>query len=133
MTALLQSIEGEVRHGKQLGRTIGFPTANIATSASCIPTNGVYGVEVYLKNQLYNGVINIGNRPTFNDGNHQTVEVHILDFQESIYEEHMNVKIVFPIRPEKKFKSIEALIQQLQLDVQYARNQFKSKALRGVS
>lgn len=77
--------------------------------------------------------MNIGNRPTFTDGSHLTIEVHILDFHDTIYDEQLIVKVMFPIRQENKFQSIEALIQQLELDVQYARNRFKSKLSRGVT
>lgn len=130
MGTLLQSavqyIEGRVEHGKKLGRMIGFPTANLSVATHYLPHNGVYGVYVYINDRQYAGVMNIGNRPTFNDGTHVTVEVHILNFQDMIYGEQMIVEPVFQIRPEEKFKCIEALIKQLKKDVQYAQYIFSS-------
>ena len=114
-------MSGHVGHGKQLGRTIGFPTANVAISPEFIPTQGVYGVYVYRGYRQYLGVMNIGHRPTFQDGEHQTVEVHLLDFDESIYGEMLVIEVLFPIRQEKKFSDLDELTSQLQKDVDFAR------------
>lgn len=116
-------ISGIVVLGKQLGRTIGFPTANIEVSKASNYENGAYGVYVYYHGKRYQGVMNIGERPTFDDGVHRTYEVHILDFNENLYNQEVTVEVMFYIRPEKKFESLKALVQQLHADVFYARKQ----------
>lgn len=116
-------IAGIVVQGKQLGRTIGFPTANIEVSTATNYENGAYGVYVYYHGKQYQGVMNIGERPTFDDGIHRTYEVHILDFNDNLYGEELTVEVMFYIRPEKKFDSLQALIQQLHADVFYTRKQ----------
>lgn len=116
---------GRVVKGKQLGRTIGFPTANVEIDTEMSLENGVYGVYVYRQNKRYFGVMNVGKRPTFNDGEHKTYEVHILDFQDDIYDENLTVEIMFHIRPERKFQQLQDLIQQLHLDVFHARKKFR--------
>ena len=118
-----QYITGVVVQGKQLGRTIGFPTANMEVSTVANYENGAYGVYVYYQGRRYQGVMNIGERPTFDDGIHRTYEVHILDFNENLYNTEITVEIMFYIRPEKKFDGLQALIQQLHADVFYTRKQ----------
>lgn len=76
-------IVGQVKKGKQLGKQLGFPTANLNTLGEIKLEGGVYGVFIYIEKRKYAGIMNIGTRPTFNDGNHQTVEVHIFDFHET--------------------------------------------------
>ncbi|MGG3798671.1 riboflavin kinase [Metabacillus fastidiosus] len=117
-------VVGRVEKGKQLGRKIGFPTANLNTLGNLTVDNGVYGVYVYYKSQKFLGLMNVGNRPTFNDGDHQTLEVHILDFDECIYDETLIIEIMFYIRSEKRFDQLQGLINQLQADAFYARKQF---------
>ena len=119
-----QYIEGTVESGKQLGRTIGFPTANIHLAEAYTLEKGVYGVYVFIRGKRFMGVMNVGNRPTFRDGHHVTVEVHILNFNEMIYGEHIVVEPMFPIRLEKKFSGVQALIEELKKDVQYAMSRF---------
>ena len=113
------TIKGIVVRGKQLGRTIGFPTANIAPYKLLNLQKGVYGVYVDCRGNRYIGVMNVEERPSFDDGNHTTYEVHILDFNENIYEEEIAVEIAFYIRQECKFSSVSDLIQQLKKDVHY--------------
>lgn len=120
-------IEGIVEHGKKLGRTIGFPTANLHVSTHHFLQNTVHGVYVYVNNQQYKGMMNIGTRPTFDDGGHTTIEVHILDFNQIIYGERVIIEPVFQIREEKKFTSLEQLTQQLKEDLLYARQVFISQ------
>ena len=117
-------IVGQVEKGKQLGRTIGFPTANLNLVENFTLENGVYGVYVYHQSQKYLGIMNVGNRPTFDDGDHQTFEVHMLDFDECIYDENLIVEMMFYIRGEKKFNQLQELISQLQMDAFYTRKQF---------
>ena len=117
-------MSGRVEQGKQLGRTIGFPTANLTIAPEILPAQGVYGVHVYRGYRQYLGVMNIGHRPTFRDGEHQTIEVHILDFDESIYGETLVIEVLFPIRAERKFSGLAALTAQLQKDVDFAKKAF---------
>lgn len=117
-------MSGRVERGKQLGRTIGFPTANLTIAQAILPNQGVYGVHVYRGYQQYLGVMNIGHRPTFRDGEHQTIEIHILDFDEFIYGETLVIEVLFPIRAERKFSGLTALTAQLQKDVDFARVAF---------
>ena len=111
------SFSGTVVKGQQLGRTLGYPTANleIKESYKLIPANGVYAVWVRKDNQLLKGMLNIGIRPTV-DGNSRTIEVHVFDFRQDIYGEHLEIQIVDYLRPEMKFDGIQALVQQLHLD-----------------
>lgn len=117
------AISGTVVKGKQLGRTIGFPTANVVVSDTfkLIPSNGVYAVEVLHNNQVHQGVMNIGVRPTV-DGVTRTNEVHIMDFNSDIYGESLKVSFVQRIRDELKFDSLEALKSQIKKDEQMARS-----------
>lgn len=137
MTVTLQTgirfISGRVEKGKQLGRTIGFPTANLAVNSELFLAKGVYGVNVYRNNHRYLGVMNVGNRPTFRDGEHQTIEVHILDFNETIYGETLVVEKLFSIRDEMKFSGIDALKAQLQKDVAFAKQAFNKIRKRNVA
>lgn len=113
-------IEGDVINGDKRGRTIGYPTANIGNinEDKLVPANGVYAVKVMipdLGNHFYYGMLNIGTRPTFN-GNNQQIEVHIFEFETEIYSKKINVFFVDFIRAEKKFDSIDELINQLRKD-----------------
>ncbi len=116
------SFSGHVVKGRQLGRTIGFPTANVQVQKNykLIPKNGVYACKIILRNQEYNGIMNIGNRPTV-DGVGRTQEVHIFDFNDDIYGEILKVEIIEFIREEIKFDSIENLITQIKLDCEIAK------------
>lgn len=115
------SFKGVVVKGRQLGRTIGFPTANIYVSENykLIPQNGVYAVRVHCRNKSLAGIMNIGTRPTV-DGIGRTNEVHIFDFNEDIYGETLTVQLHHFIRPEKKFTSLDDLKAQILLDKQVA-------------
>ena len=111
------SISGLIVKGKQLGRTIGFPTANIQVReiAKLIPLDGVYAVKVYYKDDVFGGMLNIGNRPTV-DGTYQTVEVNIFDFDQEIYGENLKVEFLQKIRNEKKFNGLDELKAQIAKD-----------------
>lgn len=110
-------ISGTVIKGKQLGRTIGFPTANIQIEESykLIPAIGAYVVEVLIKAKTYYGMLNIGWNPTVG-GNTQSVEVNIFDFEQDIYNQKITVCFLERIRDEKKFSSIEMLKKALHED-----------------
>lgn len=115
------SFSGIVVKGRQLGRTIGFPTANTQVSESykLIPANGVYAVRTLVRGQWLNGIMNIGNRPTV-DGVGRTQEVYILDFNDDIYGENITIELIDYIRPEQKFKGIEELKNQILKDKERA-------------
>jgi riboflavin kinase/FMN adenylyltransferase len=115
-------LNGTVVEGDRLGRKIGFPTANIKIDSELklIPAGGSYAVRVIHNNQPYEGMLNIGTRPTVN-GVNQTIEVHIFDFDEQIYGDEIRIKMVRLIRKENKFESLELLKEQLILDRELAK------------
>ncbi len=117
------SFSGTVAHGKQLGRTIGFPTANISINEDykLIPKNGVYVVQSVIKHQLFFGMMNIGNRPTV-DGITQTIEVHFLNFEGDLYDQNLKIVLLHYIREEVKFNSLEDLKAQIAKDELFATN-----------
>jgi riboflavin kinase / FMN adenylyltransferase len=110
-------LNGTVVHGDSRGREIGYPTANIKPEHpnKAIPKNGVYAVRVKIENGFYNGMMNIGIRPTF-DGTVETLEVHIFDFDRDIYGNTIQVHFIDRIRDEKKFTGQDELVQQLRQD-----------------
>ncbi len=114
-------ISGTVVKGKQLGRTIGYPTANIFhEGGKLIPKDGVYAVSIVHSGQTYYGMMNIGNRPTVN-GTDRSVEVNIFDFNKDIYGEKIRVHLVNRLRDEVKFNGIDALKAQLNSDAIHAK------------
>ncbi|UBM59312.1 bifunctional riboflavin kinase/FAD synthetase [Marinilongibacter aquaticus] len=119
------AFEGLVKKGRQLGRTIGFPTANVDVSRQykLIPAKGVYAVKVILRKNTYLGIMNIGSRPTV-EGTGITQEVHIFDFSDDIYGEKLKVEVMHYIRDEKKFENINELVNQINLDCELARKYF---------
>ncbi len=119
------SITGEVVHGEHVGRTLGFPTANIEVEKNkLLPANGVYLAQASINRQgTYPSVVNIGYRPTFR-GKHQTVEVHILDFDQEIYGSVLAIELGGMMRGEKTFVSRDELISQICHDVGKAREKF---------
>ena len=114
------SIRGKVIDGFKNGRKIGFPTANVQPDDSdkLIPATGVYSVRVHWNKNWYNGMMNIGIRPTMDNGTKISLEVNILDFDADIYNESLEIEFIRKIRDEIKFNSIDELIQQLQKDRQ---------------
>ncbi len=108
---------GVVVSGNRVGRTIGFPTANMQLyePLKLVPCNGVYAVEVEVLGSVYKGMCNIGTRPTVGGGA-RTIETHILDFDEDIYGLPLQLRFVRRIRDERKFPSLDALRQQLETD-----------------
>jgi riboflavin kinase / FMN adenylyltransferase len=115
-------LNGLVVKGQQIGRSIGFPTANIhiPNDYKLIPHDGVYAVEVKVQGTLYKAMLNIGNRPTV-DGTRKTVEAHLFDFQGDLYNKLVTVFFREFIREEKKFESLEALKNQLIQDQKLAK------------
>ena len=110
-------LHGVVVSGNQMGRTIGFPTANMQLyePLKLVPMNGVYAVEVEVLGQHYRGMCNIGVRPTV-DGKARTIETHILDFDQDIYGLPLTLRFLRRIRDEHRFPSLDALRTQLLLD-----------------
>ncbi|MBK7764209.1 MAG: bifunctional riboflavin kinase/FAD synthetase [Bacteroidetes bacterium] len=111
-------LHGQVVHGEQKGRLLGFPTANlqIMETHKLIPANGVYAVFAEVNHRMYKGMMNIGIRPTINNLHQRSIEVHMFDFDEEIYQQTIGVQMLHRLRDEKKFESIEGLIQQLHED-----------------
>lgn len=114
-------LTGTVIEGKKIGRTIGFPTANISPGDShkLIPGRGVYAVEVKLAAGTYPGMLNIGSNPTVNDDSgYRSIEVNILNFDEDIYGSDITVIFRKRLRDEIKFESVEKLMEQMEIDKQ---------------
>ena len=115
------SINGRVSHGRKLGRTIGFPTANIPLKRCVSPVSGVYVVQVHgLAGGPVGGVANIGQRPTVN-GVRQQLEVHLFGFEGNLYGRQLEVALLKKLRDEKRFESFEVLKKQIELDAEAAR------------
>ncbi len=120
------AIRGEVAHGDKRGRTIGFPTANVALGRHLEPARGVYAVTIRLANgDTHPGVANIGRRPTVNAGPESRLEVNLFNFQGDIYGTEITVALHAYIRPEVKFSGIDALKAQIATDAAEARRLLK--------
>ncbi|MCW8983400.1 MAG: bifunctional riboflavin kinase/FAD synthetase [Gammaproteobacteria bacterium] len=121
-------MSGRVAHGNKLGRTIGFPTANLFLHRKKTPVDGVYAVEMYgVEGEPVAGVANVGTRPTVG-GTRSLLEVHLFNFNREIYRAHVNVDFLLKIREERKFESFDALKQQILKDGEQAENFFKTRA-----
>lgn len=120
-------LNGIVVNGKQLGGKIGYPTANIDVKEDykLIPKTGVYVIKSAIDQKIVFGMMNIGNRPTV-DGNHQTIEVHFFDFNQDLYGKNLTIELLYFLRDENKFDSIEALIHQIKNDEEIARDYIKN-------
>ena len=115
------SMKGIVLHGKKLGAQLGFPTCNIDPQRQNLPLKGVFAAEVRFKEAAYSSVVNIGYRPTVDSDSKALLEVHILDFDQQIYDEELEITFVQKVRDEKKFDGLEALKLQIKSDVEEAR------------
>lgn len=120
------SIHGRVAHGNKLGRTIGFPTANIMLNRLVTPIQGVYAVQIKMPEGCFEGVANVGNRPTIN-GTKPLLEVHIFNFNHSIYGKAIDVIFLKKIRDEVKFPSFEDLKLQIEKDVTSVKTFFQQE------
>ncbi|WP_299456055.1 bifunctional riboflavin kinase/FAD synthetase [uncultured Microscilla sp.] len=122
------SIEGKVMHGDKIGRTMGFPTANlnIPETFKLIPADGIYAVEALLGNEQLKGMLYIGNRPTLSGGSQRRIEVNLFDFDRDIYDESLKLCLVAKIRGDEKLDSLEALKLKLKDDER------KSRAVFGI-
>lgn len=118
-------MNGKVIYGRQLGATLGIPTANLELHRYRAPLAGVYVVEVRgIGNTLLRGVANVGTRPTVNDGIKANLEVHILDFAANLYGRTIDVIFRRQIREERKFASLDELRERIRLDIDFARAYF---------
>lgn len=116
-------LNGLVIKGQQIGRSIGFPTANIhiPNDYKLIPVDGVYAVEAFVNGSLFKAMLNIGNRPTVG-GTKKTVEAHLFDFQGDLYDKQITIYLREFLRKEKKFENLEELKNQLVVDQKMARS-----------
>jgi riboflavin kinase/FMN adenylyltransferase len=119
---------GIVIHGDKRGRTIGFPTANISGKGEYIlPPLGVYAVRVKVNDAWYDGVANLGVKPTFNQDGKPTIEVHIFHFAADIYGSNVMIEWHLRLRSEQKFSGIGELVTQIEKDKQNAMEYFRQK------
>ena len=119
------AVTGIVSHGRKLGRTFGFPTVNIIVpKEKLMPPFGVYLAEVSIDGRHFNGITNIGNKPTVNNLNTVFAETHIFDFDEDAYGKRITVKLLKFVRSEKKFSSVDELKEQISVDIKYGREYF---------
>ena len=116
------TILGTVTEGRQLGRRLGFPTANLRAHNEQFPPNGVYAAKAWFQKTMYGGVVNIGVRPTIEkEAGERILELHLFDFDQEVYGEDIEVAFLDYLRPEKKFSGIEELQSQIQHDAAKAR------------
>jgi riboflavin kinase / FMN adenylyltransferase len=112
------SLTGTIEGGQQIGRSIGFPTANIkpVESLKQVPYDGVYAVWVDINGESFPAMLNVGTRPTLGNGLSRTIEAHIIGFEQNIYNKEISVRFVERIRDEHKFATLNELKSQLQVD-----------------
>ena len=119
------SIKGVVEHGKKLGRTLGFPTMNIAPDAEkYTPKSGVYACSIIINGEKYHGIGNVGIKPTVSKVNKLLVEVYVFDYKEDTYGENISVEFEAFERPEVRFDSVENLKEQVDQDIAYGKKFF---------
>lgn len=123
------TVEGKVVHGDKRGRQIGFPTANVALNGDyLLPPVGVYAVRLKVHDNWHDGVCNIGYKPTFKENERQlSIEVHVFQFSEDIYDQTVTVEWHMRIREEKKFNGIDELVAQIAEDKNTAQEYFKTE------
>lgn len=133
-TALLgryYTVSGEIMHGKQLGRTLGFPTANLDwPGMKALPPRGVYAAYAWIEGERYGAALNIGRHPTAPEGA-PTLEAHLLDCHQELYGKHMRLELVAFLRGEQKFDSLDALKAQITRDAQNARARLAQEGAHG--
>ncbi len=121
-------LTGIIVRGAQRGRTLGFPTINLACEQELLPKNGVYVGEAELNDEVWRAVINVGRRPTVEIDGPRWVEAHLLDFDEDVYGVGARVRVCHRLRDEVRFDSLEELQRQIQIDVEHAREYISSAA-----
>ena len=120
-------IKGEVVEGEKRGRQIGFPTTNLKTEWNLLPKEGVYVTYIFVNGKRYDGITNIGYRPTFGKKD-LLIESHLFDFNEFIYGLEIKIEFLKRIRSEKKFDSVEELIENIKKDVLFAKKRFSEES-----
>src|SRR6202162_1607386 len=121
------TILGTVTEGRQLGRRLGFPTANLRAHNELFPPNGVYVAKAWFRENEYGGVVNIGVRPTIgNETGERILELHLFDFDQKIYGEDIEVAFLGYLRPEQKFSGVDELQAQIQRDAETARRCYEA-------
>ena len=125
------SFSGSVIHGSKIGRTMGFPTLNIAVNQGNIPEDGVYVAAVKMGEKQYFGMMSIGQRPTFTNNGNKTIEIHLLNINRDCYGDVIEVMPLVFIRPNEKFNSADELKFQIEKDKifaeKYIENQSETK------
>ena len=116
---------GKVILGKKRGCGLGFPTANIDLHRDVLPLSGIFVVRVYLNNKSYPGAASLGARPTF-EGTRPLLEVYLFDFSQNIYDCYLRVEFLHKLRPEERFETIDALVEQMHQDVLNAKEYFQN-------
>lgn len=121
------TLSGKVVEGFKQGKRIGFPTANISPDSlnKLLPAIGVYIVKITFEGQEYNGVLNIGYRPTLKNGEDLTIETHLIDYSGDLYDKEITIHFYKKMRNERKFSTIEELANQIRRDERLAREYFK--------
>ncbi len=120
------TILGTVTEGRQLGRRLGFPTANLQAHNELFPPNGVYAAKAWFQEKEYGGVVNIGVRPTIeNESGERILELHLFDFDQQIYREDVEVAFLAYLRPEQKFSGVAELQAQIRRDAEKAREVYE--------
>jgi riboflavin kinase/FMN adenylyltransferase len=123
------TILGTVEEGNRLGRSLGFPTANLSAHSEQFPPNGVYAAEGRLDGRVMHGVVNLGVRPTVAaDAPQRVLEFHLFDFDRDLYGEDIEVRFLRYLRPERKFENLAALREQITRDAAEARQIFETEA-----
>ena len=117
-------MSGKIVRGRNIGKHLGFPTANIAVHNELIPKDGIYAVHVLLGTKTYKGAANIGFAPTFHTKK-RAVEVHIIGFKKNIYGRKIKIEFIERLRGEKVFKSVSELAVQIRKDVEQIKRIFK--------
>jgi len=126
LIGLPYAIRGTCIRGNQIGRTIGFPTVNIEISRDkLMPPFGVYFAEISVEGKHYNGITNVGTKPTITADNRVFAETNILDFNEDVYGKRVNVKLLHFERPERKFADLNKLKEQISSDISNGKSYFK--------
>ena len=114
-------LEGEVVHGKGLGRTVGMPTANLLVTEGTLPEAGVYAGRVEVEGKQYKAVTNVGMRPSVDQDQQVTVESFIMDFEGDLYGKQMKLELVKYLRPVQKFSGLEGVLEQVKKDIAEAK------------
>jgi riboflavin kinase/FMN adenylyltransferase len=124
------SMGGEVQIGRKVGRTIGFPTANLIPEDYMVsPLEGVYATKTDVEGKIFMSLTNVGYNPTFDDSIGKTVETYIMDFDGELYGKHIEVFFMHRLRPEIKFSSKDELIQKINMDIEATRVYFKKNSI----